>query len=63
MDRGVEMTMTQAHIDVQKRDYGGGVAAGKMKVLLEVGRLYMDRGVELTMIHTYINIQKCDFGG
>ena len=39
------------------------MAAGKMEVLLEVGRFKMDEGVELTMIHTYINIQKCDFGG
>ena len=38
------------------------MAAGKMEVLLEVGRFDMDGGVELTMIHTYIDIQKCDFG-
>ena len=39
------------------------MAAGKMEVLLEVGRFDMDGGVELTMIHTYIDVQKCDFGG
>ena len=30
------------------------MAAGKMEVLLEVGRFDMDGDVELTMIHTYI---------
>ena len=39
------------------------VAAGKMELLLEVGRIEMYGGAELTMIHTYINVQKCDFGG
>jgi hypothetical protein len=24
MDRSVEMTLTQVHIDIQKRDFGGG---------------------------------------
>ena len=39
------------------------MAAGKMEILLEVGRLDMDGGVELTMIHMHIDVQKCDFGG
>ena len=39
------------------------MAAGKMEVLLEVGRFDMDGGMEQTMIHMYIDVQKCDFGG
>ena len=39
------------------------MAAGKMKVLMEVGRFNMNRSVELTKIHKYIAVQKCDFRG
>ena len=39
------------------------MAAGEMKVLMEVGKFDMDGGVDLAMIHVYIDIQKCDFVG
>ena len=39
------------------------MAAGEMKVLLEVGGFDIEKGVEMTMIQEHIHIQKHDFQG